>query len=172
MPSGKRETKSRSKNGQPVAVEPHAGAAVGLPPPGSRLTQFPDALRPITGALRVVGGAVTTYNPEQYCRQCYSQLHSSCGLGEQEPSDDELEIAKLKAERDEARNALSVALKTPGWLKVFESAKWAGHVMYEAAVYRKVLEEIVDDLRDRPDQCPWLEPIIKPTLARFPKGTP
>jgi hypothetical protein len=51
MPSKKQKQGTCSKSSQVVAT--HAGAAVGLPPPGSALTQLPEALRPVSGALRL-----------------------------------------------------------------------------------------------------------------------
>lgn len=51
MSQRKRKSKTCSKPLQAVAS--HAGAAVGLPPPGLALTQIPEALRPRSGQLRI-----------------------------------------------------------------------------------------------------------------------
>lgn len=45
-------------------------------------------------------------SPDVKCTRCGSPLHLSCGVGEQEPTDDELTIARLTAERDTYRAAL------------------------------------------------------------------
>lgn len=37
-------------------------------------------------------------SPEITCTRCGSPLHLSCGVGEQEPTDDELTIARLEGE--------------------------------------------------------------------------
>lgn len=51
MSEGKRKSKTCSKSLQVVAE--HAGAAVGLPPPGEALTSMPEALRRRAGSIRI-----------------------------------------------------------------------------------------------------------------------
>lgn len=50
MSERKRSRRARSKA---LRVEAHVGASVGLPPPGSALTQLPEALRPRSGVIRI-----------------------------------------------------------------------------------------------------------------------
>lgn len=45
--------KSRRSRSNPLRAETHAGASVGLPPPGAALTQLPEALRPRSGVIRI-----------------------------------------------------------------------------------------------------------------------
>ena len=52
MPHGKRSRRACSKSKQAVALT-HAGAAVGLPPPGMAITELPEALLPRSGSLRM-----------------------------------------------------------------------------------------------------------------------
>lgn len=53
MPQDKRSRRVCSELSRAVANDTHAGASIGLPPPGAALTKLPEALAPWSGALRI-----------------------------------------------------------------------------------------------------------------------